>query len=248
MSGDATKKCYRGLLREKSLKMNQFLLTALVLILTCRAGSSQDTSVRDLEAFTSIRVFGPADVKLVKGADHSVKIQSTGFSSSDVKTVVTGNSLRINIGSTGMRNRADVKIVVTYRELNSIHCSGACNIFSSEPIKSKEMEINATSASVIETEVQCQKLMIDCSTAGQVIVSGYSDELHVDAATSGLVDANVLKTARAVVNARTAAGVKIQVSETLQAEVSTAASLRYRGNPSKTNLQSFTGGGIRKAD
>ena len=228
--------------------MNRIVFFAFFLLLSPLAGHSQETSIRKLEPFKSITVSGPADVKLVKGSDHSIKIESVGFSTSEVKTAVTGNNLRIQLGSPVLKTRSEVNITLTYKEISSIGCSGACNVYASEPLLAGELELQTNSASVIEAEVQCRRLVIDCSTAGQVIVSGNTGELKIEASTSGMVDANSLKANKVIVQAGTAAGVKVQVSESLQADISTAANLRYRGNPSKTNLQSSTGGGIRKAD
>jgi len=228
--------------------MIRILFFALYFLLTPLSGISQETSVRKLDAFKSISVSGPADVKLVKGQGHSVKIESVGFAGSEVKTTITESNLRIQIGSPVLKTRAEVDITITYEEISRISCEGACNIFSSELIQTGVLELQANAASVIEAEVQCKRLVIDCSTAGQVIVSGNTGELKIDASTSGTVDANALRADKVVVQARTASGVKVQASESLQADVSTAASLRYRGNPSKTNLQSSTGGGIRKVD
>ncbi|MFZ9981641.1 MAG: head GIN domain-containing protein [Cyclobacteriaceae bacterium] len=228
--------------------MTQIVTFSIVLLLAPFAGHTQETSVRKVEPFNSVSVSGPADVKLVRGSVNSVKIESTGFSSSEVKTFVAGKNLRIHLGSPVLKTRAEVNITITYVELNSINCSGACNVFSSEPLQAETLELQVNTASVIEVEVKCRSLNIDCATAGQVIVTGKSGELYIDASTSGMVDANGLIANKVIVKARTAAGVKVQAMESLEADISTASNLRYRGNPHKTNLQSSTGGGIRKAD
>ena len=86
------------------------------------------------------------------------------------------------------------------------------------------------------------------STAGQVIVSGRTENLDVECATSASVEADRLSADHVKVEARTAATAKVQALETIDADIATAASLRHKGNPTKTNLQSSTGGSIRKPD
>ena len=72
--------------------------------------------------------------------------------------------------------------------------------------------------------------------------------LEIDCTTSAVVDAYRLSAEEVNASVKTAGSAKVHVLKAIEAEVSTAGSLRYRGSPERSNLQSATGGSIRKAD
>ncbi|MFZ9504495.1 MAG: head GIN domain-containing protein [Cyclobacteriaceae bacterium] len=227
--------------------MSRYIFLSLMVFLPA-LGFSQESVTRSVEPFRSIRVNGPVDVRLVKGSKTSVRIETVGIPSGDVKTNVSGSSLRIDLENYVLKNRSNIDVWVTYSELDRIICTGACNVFSAEPLQIKSLDLEATTASTIEVEVQSERIFILASTAGQVIVSGRTENLDVECATSASVEADRLSADHVKVEARTAATAKVQALETIDADIATAASLRYKGNPTKTNLQSSTGGSIRKPD
>lgn len=220
----------------------------IVLLHISISGHSQETVTRNVDAFRSLRVSGPVDVRLIKGVKPSVRIETEGFPVGDVRTVVSGSSLRIELENYVLKTRSNIDVWVTYTEIDRITCTGACNIFSSEPVQSKSLDLEAATASTVEIEVQSDRVFVLASTAGQVILSGSAEHLDIESATSASVEADRLAADFVQVEARTASSVKVNARKVIEADIATAASLRYKGNPEKTNLQSSTGGSIRKPD
>jgi hypothetical protein len=65
---------------------------------------------------------------------------------------------------------------------------------------------------------------------------------------AGDVDTYRLESETAVVNASSGAEAKISVSKDLDAHASSGADIRYRGNPSRTNTHSSSGGSVKKTN
>lgn len=231
--------------------LNQFMyrIFCLFLLVLCPVvGFGQESVTRSVESFRSLRVNGPLDVRLVKGTKPSVRIETAGFPIGEVRTTVSGSSLRIDLENYVLKTKSNIDVWVTYTELDRIVCTGACNVFSSETLQVKSIDLEASTASTIEIEVQSERMFIVAATAGQVIVSGTTVFLDVESATSASVEADRLTAGQVQVDARTASTVKVNAQKAIEATITTAASLRYKGNPEKTNLQSATGGSIRKPD
>lgn len=229
------------------LKMYRFLIFFLIIFLVSK-GSAQETFQKSLETFHKLRVDGPVDVRLVKGTGHLVKVETKGFPSGKVDINVSGTTLHIELEGSVFRNNSKVDVWVTYQELDEIEASGAANIFGSEPVDSKSLELETSTAATIEIEVITDQLSVHASTAGQIIVSGKTGLIDLECSTSANVDAYRLVADEVKAEVRTAASCKVNVLKEIEAEVSTAGSLRYRGTPDRSNLQSATGGSIRKVD
>lgn len=208
----------------------------------------QETQTRSLKTFHALRVEGPVDVRLIKGSAPSVRIETKGFPTGKVEAEVTGFTLRIALEGSVFRNNSKVDVWVTYKDLDRISASGAGNIFGNEMLRTKFLELEATSAATIEVEAEADRVSIESSTAGQVIIGGKTNMLEIDCTTSAGVDAYRLSAEEVNAGIKTAGSAKVHVLKAIEAEVSTAGSLRYRGSPERSNLQSATGGSIRKAD
>lgn len=209
---------------------------------------SQNRETRTVESFKSIRVIGAADVRLMTDSPNTIKIEYGGMNAAQVFTDVSNEELRIDIKGQSFSGRPNLDIQVGYREIQKIYCSGACSIYIPEKLKASNLYLEVSSAGNIELEVATDELKIEAATAGQLTISGSTKEIRIEGSTSAIVDASNLTTENAVVHLRTASSAKLNVLKALTAEVATAGSLRFKGNPSKTNLQSATGGSIRKVD
>lgn len=211
-------------------------------------GQAQETFQKSLSAFNKLRVDGPVDVRLVKGAGYSVKVETKGFPSGKVDIDVTAKALLIELEGSVFRNNSKVDVWVTYKDLDQIEATGAANIYGTGVVDSESLELEASTAATIEIESETDQLTIQAATAGQIIVSGKTRLLDLQVSTSANIDAYRLVADEVKAEVRTAASAKVNVLKEIEAEVSTAGSLRYRGTPNRSNLQSATGGGIRKVD
>jgi hypothetical protein len=210
---------------------------------------AQETEVRSIGSFKGVKSGQAIDVYLKKGDKESVKVEANGTSVSNVITEISGSYLKIQMASNvNIRGSKGVKVWVTYVELDKIVASSASNVFSDGPIKSRSLEVHASSAANIEVSVDVTEITIHASSAGDVILEGKASRLESEASSAGEVDAYNLVCETADCSASSAGSIKINVSQELLAHASSGGSVRYRGNPSKTNTTSSSGGSVKKSN
>jgi len=226
--------------------MKKFIFIALF-SLSLAPAFSQQSEVRKIGTFRGVKAGEAIDVYLKKGDKEEVKVEVTGTALSNVLTEISGTSLRIHMKDGNYKNR-DVKVYVTYVNLENISASSASNIFSENVITTNKMEVGASSAATIEISLDVQSLIVDVSSAGDVTLEGRTKTLKVEASSAGDIDAYNLIAENVIAAAGSAGSIKLTVTKELQAEASSAGSIRYRGSPTKTNTDSSSGGSVKKSN
>jgi len=210
---------------------------------------AQQSETRSLNSFKGIKVSQAIDAYLKKGDKESARVEVTGGSTSDVITEVEGSSLRIKMRDNhSFWSKVHVKVYVTYVKLERISASSASSVFSDGVIKTDHIDIGASSAANVEVSLDANSVMIDTSSAGEVVVEGKSPKLEVEASSAGDVDAYKLECETVVANVSSGGEAKLSVSKDLEAHASSGGDIRYRGNPSRTNTHSSSGGSVKKSN
>lgn len=214
------------------------------------AAVAQQSEVRSVGAFKGVKTGEAIDVYLRKGDKESVKVEVSGEKLSNVLTEISGSYLKIHIrdNNSFFRGKSDVKVYVTYVTLDKISASSAANVFSEGVIKGTSMEIHSSSAADVEVSLEVTDVRVHASSAGDVILAGTAKSIDADASSSGDVDAYNLKTETASAQASSAGSIKLNVTNGLDASASSGGSVRYRGNPLKTNTHSSSGGSVKKSN
>ena len=220
-------------------------LLTLILLISTFSGEAQKSQNREVGSFTGVKVAQGIDLYLKKGDRVAVRLEVTGTDPENVITETAGGYLKIHMASGSYRSRT-VKVYVTYVELDKITASSASNVISEGVIKTRNLSLSASSAASIEVEVEAASVSVNASSAADVELRGSTTQLTVDVSSSGEVNAYDLLAESVTVQASSAGSAKVNVASELTAKASSAGSVRYRGNPSRSNINSSSGGSVKK--
>lgn len=220
----------------------------LLVLIASLNGIAQQSEIRQVGTFRGVKAAEDVDVYLKKGDKESVKVEVSGVDLSDVITEVNGSTLKVHMRDGNYRGKKSVKAYVTYAQLEKISASSAANVFSDEPIKSARMEINVSSAGSVEVKLDAESVTISASSAGQSVLEGKTKSLEIEASSAGDIDAYNLECENVNASTSSAGSAKVTVTKELEAHASSGGSIRYRGNPVKTNTDSSSGGSVKKTN
>jgi len=226
------------------MKGARLILLSIVMLIAGTV-SAQSTEERKVGSFDEVRVSQGITVYLSQGSDEHVKVEARGLALNEVITETHGSRLKIYLDDGNHRNIA-VKVYVTYKNLRGIAASSAAGVFSEGKIKTDRMDISVSSAADVEVEVEAQDVDVDVSSSGDLQISGKATTLEISASSAGGVDAYDLDAERVYVRASSAGSAKVSASKEINAKASSGASIRYRGNPDKSQTDSSSGGSVRK--
>ena len=213
------------------------LVLALGLFTSCvgvRGNGNVKTETRNIEGFSKIDVSGAVDVFVKQGDKEELTIKADENLMEYIETSVSGGELRIR-PKKNISNYKKLDVYVVMRELEGVEASGACDVIGEGKFTSKYCELDASGASDIELEIECEGLDIDVSGASDVKLSGYSEVTDIEASGSSDVKAIKLVTKRCQISSSGASGVEIEVEKKLEVDASGASNVRYKGNPKEVN-------------
>ena len=208
---------------------------------------AQESETRAIDSFRGIKSSQAIDVYLKKGTKESVKVEVSGTSLSNVITEVSGTYLKIGMRE-GNHKNTTVKVYVTYVALEKISASSASSVYSEGSIKAGTFKIDISSAASVEVSLDVDDLTVDASSAGNAVLEGKTKSLSVEANSAGDVDASGLESGIVHASVNSGGSAKVNVIKELDAHANSGGSVRYRGNPTKTNTGANSGGSVKKSN
>lgn len=247
--------------------MKKSLLAVALTIAVIWSAQSQNLETRSLSSFSKISVHQGITAILTKGNAETAKVETSGVDVSEVLTEVSGGALRIAMKGNNYRNQ-NVTVYVTFKSLNDLKAtssgsievkdffavSGDLDVSASSSgsvmlkASAEEADLDVSSSGNIQIELKAKSIEAGLSSSGDIEISGSCDELEVDASSAGDFDGYDLEAKNADLEASSGSTIEVTVLESLDAEASSGASIRYRGSPKNTNSDSSSGGSVKKSN
>jgi putative autotransporter adhesin-like protein len=226
----------------------KFHFIHFLLLLSTATVSAQQSEIRSIESFRGLKASEGIDVYLKQGSKESARVEVSGINLQNIITEVSGNYLKIHLKDGRYSNSKNIKVYVTYVEINKLSASSAASIFSDGIMKVKEMDISSSSAGSIEISVESASVKVSASSAGEIDLKGKTVNITVEASSAGEIDAYDLEAENVNANASSGASIKINATKELEAHASSGGSIRYRGDPAKATTNSSSGGSVKKSN
>ena len=216
-----------------------------LLSLFCLTASAQKTENRTLAPFSRIKSSSSFDVVLEKGSRESVRIEARNVDPAKVITEVRDGQLRLAL-ERGTYRRIQVKVYVTYRELEEIALSGSGNILGNDPIQARALNIiDSGSGNITLGRLEVDRLLVKLSGSANLRLAGRADDAIIQVSGSGNVEAFDLRVKTSEVRISGSGNVNLSVSQGIDAQVSGSGNVNYRGNPASAYVKTSGSGRIR---
>lgn len=204
---------------------------------------------RNVGDFHSIDISSAIDLQLSQGNENSVAVSAPGAENrAGIKTVVRNGVLKIWyeeknwFRGSGRKTRAYVSV----KSLRRLSASGACDVTVNGTLSSDELFVGFSGASDFKGNIKARSLKVDLSGASDIVISGSADELNIDASGASHFKGYDLVTENCKVDASGASDIKITVNKVLNADVSGATSIDYKGSGMIGDIRTSGASNIRK--
>lgn len=222
-------------------------LIVILVVLFAGTAFGQNKETRELSSFSRVQVGEAIKVYLKKGSDESARIESSGVDIDKILTNVSGDRLKIEMGSWNSRN-SSVTIWLTYVHLESLSISSAATVITEDVIKTEKLRLETSSSGDGELEIDVDELDVSVSSSGELTVKGRARFQDVSVSSAGRYNAYELISEEADVNASSSGSARINTSKSIEASASSAGSIRYKGDPARVRESSSSGGSTRKVN
>lgn len=225
--------------------MKKSLLLFFALIFCLLSVSAQktilndpDAAARSVSGFHAVKVSNAFDVYLTQGNEDGLAVSASKPEYREkIKTVVENGILKVSfedgkkIWKGWKGDRLKLRVYISFKKLDQLNASGACNIHFLTPVKGDELTIDLSGATDMKNaEIRANKLNIEISGASDMNIVGSANQLKVQA--SGASDFKSLdfEADYCDADASGASSILITVNKEISAKASGASDVRYKGN------------------
>lgn len=228
----------------------KYLKPGMLFLILCTFAinlSAQSVEMRKLPAFSKLKTGGSWDVVIQKGDSPEVKLESKNLDLDRVVTEVKNNTLDVYLQKGNYRN-VDLKVYITYVDLESIQSGGSGNFKSQSDLEASELTISLSGSGDAHFEnLGADDLSIAMSGSGNVnIKGGKVGQITVEQSGSGNLRAIDLEADEASINKSGSGNVSLGVQDALSVRSSGSGNVQYRGNPSVNDVRISGSGNVTK--
>jgi hypothetical protein len=212
------------------------ILTAVLFVSSLRAQqtmSDPNVQVREAKNFHAIHVSSAFDVYLSQGNEEKVAVSAASEKDlADITVEVRNGVLEVGWDRKGKWSRGNKKLKawISFKNINELHVSGACDVDIAGTIKADDLKIELAGASDLSGKIEVTRnLTMDLSGASDAKLSGTAAEMKIDA--SGASSFKGFDFSVDICNAEAsgASDIKITVNKELSANASGASDVNYKG-------------------
>lgn len=203
-----------------------------------------------VSSFKDVEVSGSINVYVSQGAFQPVRIEGDENLLQYVEITQEGNRLKVrerpgyNLNPSG-----EMRIYITAPVYNDIEVSGASDIVGQTKIVNPEnLELHASGAGDIKMDVDAPKLTADISGSGSIDLKGQTKDVDLGLSGAGHAHCYDLLAENTKVDISGAGSAEVFASVRLDAEVSGAGSVSYKGNAATVNQHVSGVGSINKVN
>jgi hypothetical protein len=190
---------------------------------------------RHITGFHAVSVSGSFDVYIVQGATESVKVDAPRDIISHIATEVKGGTLNIfdkgHFNWSNLFGSKKIVVYVTLRNVDDISLTGSGDVYFKEGVNANILRLAVTGSGDVIGKINVKTLESEVTGSGDVKVSGRAENAKVGVTGSGDFSGRSLSTTNAVVRVGGSGDASVNVSGSLQANVTGSGDIHYGGNP-----------------
>lgn len=227
------------------------------------------SSVRKVANFDGIEVSTGLNVRYKQSDVQSVVVNVEPDKLQHVVTEVEGGILKIFIRNNGVKNLSikNASVTISSPKMTRIITKSGASFQSENQVNSPSLSVQASSGSRVDgdfnisaataievssgsnirMQLKTLALALDASSGSFTRIAGAGDNVGYVVTSGAAVDNVNFITKSASVSASSGSSVKLNVTDTLSASVSSAATVQYKGTPSNivTDVKKITGASMK---
>jgi uncharacterized protein YcfL len=230
------------------------LYVLIVTLMACMAIHAQQVNdpnaeVREAKNYHGISVSSAFDVYLTQSNEEAVAVSASETKFRErIKVEVKDDILHVWYDNEGKWNTGNKKLkaYISFKEINKLTVSGACDVFISGTLKADDLTIKLSGASDLKGKLDSKKLMIDLNGASDMTVTGTAGQLSVEASGASDFKGFDFTTDYCDAHASGASDIKITVNKELSAHASGASDVHYKGDAVIRDLKTSGASSVSK--
>ncbi len=215
-----------------------------------RGNGDVKTEERNVSSFDEVEVHGAMDVMVSQGDERSVKVEADENLMQYIEIEQEGNTIKIGTKQGyNLRPSHKMRVYVTSPSYSRLDVSGACNIITQNKLSGNgPIALEMSGAGKIKADVDAPRVKASISGSGSVEMTGETKDFDLHLSGAGKARCYDMKSENTTVDISGAGSAEVYASVNLDAGVSGAGSVRYRGNAGNVQQHVSGAGSVKKAE
>lgn len=196
------------------------------------------------ETFTSVETNSTLTVILTQDSINSYSIDGSGQDKAAINAEIKGQKLIIKNQASSDK---DAVIRVKMKDISEVVVSGTGDLKSEGPINSEHLEVTVSGTGDASLNVNSKSLKAQISGTGDLKLKGTADYMTARVSGAGDLHAYDLLTKTSTIVSSGAGDARVNVKDSMNAKVSGAGSIVYKGDPSQREVTISGAGSVRQA-
>ena len=210
-------------------------------------GNGKITSeIRNIsENFENINVSQGIEVILTQSDDKLVSVETDENIQKLIVTKVENGVLIVKADedyNTSKSPRVTIKMPV----ISGLKASSAAEISSTNVLKSNSAEIDASSGSEINIDIEAENISLETSSGSEITANGKAINLQVHASSGSNINAQELLANEIIAKASSGSDINVFPILSLNAKASSGADISYHKNPKSIKKEESSGGSVNE--
>jgi hypothetical protein len=228
--------------------MNSRILSLAVVAIAAFQIKAQVTEIRTAEAFHGLKIQSAIEVKYTPSTTTEIKITAGDKYINDVKIVTVNGILELYYdGKKNFQNQDDIKADISGpAAIDFIEMTGAASFKNSDTLRPDKFKYDFSGASSGTITLVTPVINGEISGASNAKLIGKATEARHQASGAASLKAYELYSNKVKVSASGAASARVRALQEISGDASGAASLYFKGNPEKQDLETSGAGSVKK--
>jgi hypothetical protein len=199
----------------------------------------------NLDDFTALEASGIFKIFLLEGDVPHIRIETDENIHEYISFQVRRNTLKLSMENNQIYRPTRLHVYLTVGTLEKLDLSGATSLEADHTLVSPNLSISISGAGDLDLDVATRDLRTTVSGAGNIALSGVAETHEVKLSGAASMKCADLKTRKTFISLSGAGSADVYASEVLDASISGVGSIKYAGEPEKTNISKSGLGSIR---
>ncbi|MDD5570782.1 MAG: DUF2807 domain-containing protein [Bacteroidales bacterium] len=215
-------------------KTKKIIIASVYLIISiCSVHAQTDSTVeKSFPGLKGIDVRGYLKVDIQQGDNEGIKIVADKINFEAIKTVLKDGILKIY---TDGELKGKTYILVTAKEFKSITAKDVTTITGLSLIKTEKIDLKSEGLGRITIDLEAAKANIYIDGAGGIVIKGKTETAEINSSGAGRFNGDDFEIQKCKISASGASNIKLNVVKELDAKVTGASNLKYKGKPELIN-------------
>lgn len=194
--------------------------------------------------FTKVSASNAIDVVIIQSDSTEIVVEADDNLQKEIITTVENGTLIIKCKRGSFRDITKKKVTVKMPTIEKLEASSAASISGKGIIQGQDINIEASSASTIDVNVEYDDITSESSSASSIKLEGKSLKIRTSASSGSTINARKLFANEIQADASSGSNIIIHPIVSLKAEASSGGSINYDSTPKTIEKTSNSGGSI----